>query len=78
MYTRYDSRFEGVSEPESLKLRLLEWQEGLALAVDQFVPAAVDELRDHSFMRSVVVDVRELIAESIEIESQRFNSLRGR
>ena len=51
VYPREDCYFAGVTDPPSLRTRLLEWHAGLAAGVERFIPATPDEATDFAFMR---------------------------
>lgn len=70
VYERDD--FVGVTDPTSLRLRLLEWHSGLVAGVETFVPATPAEVEDLEYMRIVSARMRALTERSCEIEKVRF------
>jgi hypothetical protein len=76
VYTRDDWYFASVVDPSSLRLRLLEWHEGLAVGVERFEPTTPSEVDDLAFMRSVVGQMRVLIEQACVVEQVRWQSAR--
>lgn len=74
VYSRNDDYFAGVSNPSRLRSRLLEWYAGLVDSVEKFVPVAANEVDDLAFMRSVVVEMRELVERACVVEQARWDS----
>ena len=75
-YLRDDWYFTSVSDPPSLRSRLLEWHAGLASGVERFVPVTADELLDLGFMRSLVSRMRELVEQACAVEQRRWQTIR--
>jgi hypothetical protein len=76
VYSREDDSFALVSDPSKLRARLLEWHCGLAAGVEKFVPVTPNEGEDLAFMRSVVVQMRELVERACAVEAAHWNSQR--
>ena len=74
VYERDDVYFRGVTNPESLRTRLLEWHGELSAGVDKFEPRTSQELADFSYMKSLVEKLGELIEALIALERKRFES----
>ena len=76
VYTRDDWYFASVSDPASLRARLLEWHAGLAAGVERFAPATPAEAADLGFMRSVVEEMRGLVDRACAAEQARWQAAR--
>lgn len=74
VYTRDDDFFASVSDPGSLRTRLLEWHAGLATGVQRFAAATPGETADFEFMRSIVAQMRELIERACSVEQTRWQA----
>jgi len=74
VYARNDRYFAGVSDPESLRSRLLEWLAELAAKVEGFQPASAAEQGDIAYMRSRVAAMRSAIEQAIEAERRRWSA----
>lgn len=72
VYQRDD--FAGVTDPETLRLWLLEGHARLAAAVAELIPASPAESLDLVFMQSVAGQVRELIERAIAVEKARWEA----
>jgi hypothetical protein len=76
VYPRDDWYFASVSDPPSLRSRLLEWHAGLAAGIERFAPATPGEATDLEFMRSVVGRTRELVERACAVEQARWQAAR--
>jgi hypothetical protein len=72
VYSRDDHYFSGVSEPNSLRARLLEWYAGLATGVEKFAPVSPAEKTDLAFMRTTVAGMRDLLERAWRVELARW------
>lgn len=77
VYPRDDGYFASVSDPTSLRARLLEWHSGLAAGVERFAPATPGEAADSEFMRSVVGRMREMVERACVVEQARWQAARS-
>ena len=71
-YARDDWYFAQVTDPASLRTRLLEWHAGLASGVERFAPATAEEGADLEFMQALVVQMGSLIERACTIEHARW------
>ena len=74
VYTRDDWYFASVVDPSSLRSRLLEWHQGLAVGVERFEPTTPHEGDDLAFMRFVVGQMQELIEQACVVEQVRWQA----
>jgi hypothetical protein len=74
VYSRQDWYFGSVSDPASLRSRLLEWHGGLVAGVERFAPASTTEVEDLAFMRGVAARMRELVERACEVERARWSA----
>ena len=74
VYPRDDWYFAEVSDPLSLRVRLLEWHTELAARVERFAPTTPGEATDLGFMRSVVGRMRELVEWACFVEQARWRA----
>jgi hypothetical protein len=73
-YGRDDCYFTGVSDPGTLKARLLEWHAGLVAGVEEFVANDQAEAKDLAFMRSIAAQMKKVVERACEIERVRWSS----
>lgn len=78
VYTRDDQYFRGVTDPETLRARLLEWHDELAARISQFKPQTSRQRADFIYMNSRLAIMKELIEALIVTERQRFERERYR
>jgi len=76
VYPRDDWYFAVVSDPPSLRARLLEWHAGLSAGVERFAPSSPAEAADLEFMRSVVGRMEELVERACAVEQARWQAAR--
>ncbi len=74
VYKRNDQFFSGVSDPESLRTRLLQWLDDLSAEVSRFETRTSRQRADFAYMKSLVDKMRELIEALIESERIRFKA----
>jgi hypothetical protein len=68
VYSLDDHYFSGVTEPNSLRRRLLEFHAGLTAGVEKFVAQLPTEETDLAFMRSTVAGMRDVLERAWLVE----------
>ena len=74
VYERGDTYFKGVTDPATLRARMLSWHDSLAAGVERFAPRTGGQWSDLGYMRSLVVQMRALVEWGCEVERQRFEA----
>jgi len=74
VYSRDDAYFAGVTDPPTLRRRLLEWHARLAAGVEAFCPTTPAEADDLSYMRAITEKIRDLIEQSCRVEEARWSA----